>query len=139
MAAPALRQRAANRVHPRHPAGTLVREEGQEGRMSRVDPVAQHMHIARPPHGRHLDARHQREPQADGHVPRIRNGRDGVVVGHGEGRHARGVHASDQFGGAAAAVGRGRVQVQIDHVDGRSLRATRGRAAFAARLALGLA
>ena len=35
-------------------------------------------------------------------------------------RHAGGVHARDELRGAAPAVGRGRVQVQVDHVDGRS-------------------
>ena len=127
------RQRGADRAAPAPRGGRAARRGRRaKGGVRRVDPVAEHVHVAR---RRHTAVTSMPGTSVEA-AARAASGRasatagDGVVVGDARTSctPAACTRATSSRG-AAAAVGGGRVQVEVDHVDGRGLRGTRGRAA----------
>ena len=133
---PGVGQGAADGRHALDPAAPLGVEEGEEAGVLVVHPIAEDVDVAAGPHRRHFDAGHEGQPGGLGRCRRLAVRGDGVVVGHREHAHAGLAHSLHEVRRAAPAVGRGRVQVQIDHEAGRDLRAAGGRAGAARRVRL---
>ncbi len=115
-------RRSPRRARRGGPAARL--EEGGEGRLRgrRSSSRARGRRGRATPPSPRCRARSVR-PCAPARGRRLGVAGDGVVVGHREHAHAGGVHPPHQLRRTAPAVGGGRVQVQVDHVVGRVLRA----------------
>ena len=111
-----LREPIAHGLDARNPLRALPRQEPGQLRVLRIDEVAEDVHVAAGLDGGDFDP-------ADGldaarAAPRLHLGDRGgrVVIGDRHRRHAGGRGAVDELLRRAAAVGRGRMKVEVYHV-----------------------
>ena len=98
-----------------HTIGALPFEKSGERRVVAIDEVSEHMHVATVVHGGNFDARHECDSGRRGRGFDFGQRRDGVVIGHAHRPDAGAPREIDEHGRLAEAIGRSRVQVEIDH------------------------
>jgi hypothetical protein len=93
----------------------LARQKDRERRVGVVDEVAKQVHVASVIDSGNFDAGNHVDVPASGGYSRLDDGSSRIVVGDRHAGHAGGARAIDQFRRGTAAIGRGGVQVKIDH------------------------
>lgn len=110
-----LSESRANLADPFDPTRPLCLEKARKPNVGGLDEVSQNVHVVPVVHGRNLDAIHELDARGVSGVARLRQSCNRIVVRNAHDGDTYSCHTPDQIRWREPAIGRHRVEMEIDH------------------------